>query len=110
MTPISVRLALVGLAVLVSGFTGFSTLLARNSHRVSTAATDPGPPAALCSLGLLDVVFNYASVALGHMPRIRAHLRRFATIPGEKSGLGGWTASPWRAWTRLSRLPPVAGL
>jgi hypothetical protein len=65
--------------------------LARISHRLSTAAADPGMSTALRSLGLLDVLSSTPagpSVARRLAKRrIHARLRRLATKPCEKCGL-----------------------
>ncbi len=61
--------------------------LTRISHTPSATKTYLPASTALCSIGLLDVVFQYASGALGRMPCIRRHLRRFATKLYEKCGL-----------------------
>jgi len=63
-------------------------ILARISHRLSTAAADVGPSASLCSLSLLGVLFKYACVAFGRKAlHPGSHLCRLATIPHEKCGL-----------------------
>ncbi len=49
--------------------------LARISHQLSAAATDKGLFTALRSVGLLDVLFKYASGALGRAPCNQTPLR-----------------------------------
>ena len=53
--------------------------LTRIIHESSTAVADPGMSTALCSLGLLDVLFKYACGVLGCTPCIHARLHRLAT-------------------------------
>jgi hypothetical protein len=62
--------------------------LARISHQLSAAATDPGMSTALRSVGRLDVLSSTPAAPSGRAPCIHARLRRLATKSGEKSGLG----------------------
>ncbi len=66
---------------------GNSGCLARISHRLSTAAADPGMSAALRSVGFLDVLSSTPAESSRRAPCIHARLRRLATKPCEKSGL-----------------------
>ena len=75
----------------MSGCEALVAALTRISHKVSTAAAQPGMSTALRSLGLLDVL---SSTPAGPWVarwlakrRIHARLRRLATKPCEKCGL-----------------------
>jgi hypothetical protein len=76
--------------------------LARISHQLSAAASDSGMSTALRSVGRLDVLSSTPAAPSGRAPCIHARLRRLATKPGEKSGLGvflpglGWCARSLR--------------
>src|SRR5512144_555124 len=61
--------------------------LARISHRLSTAAADPGMSAALRSIGFLDVLLSTPAESSRRTLCIHARLRRLVTKPCEKCGL-----------------------
>jgi hypothetical protein len=65
----------------------FPGVLTRISHRLSTAAADPGMSAALRPVGRLDVLSSTPAAPSRRAPCIHARLRRLATKSGEKSGL-----------------------
>jgi len=60
---------------------------ARISRQLSAATPNLPAPASLRSLGRLNAVFTMPTSPSLRAPFICGHLRRFATIPGEKSGL-----------------------
>jgi len=64
------------------------TALARISQGVSTAAADQGMSTALRSVGFLYVLSSTPAESDHGAPCIHARLRRLATKPLEKSGLG----------------------
>jgi hypothetical protein len=75
-----------------AGFLWFRDL-ARISHQISAAAADPGISTALRSVGFLDVLSSTPAESSRRTPCIHARLRRLATKPGEKCGLGwSWGA------------------
>src|SRR5688572_3206747 len=53
----------------------------------SAATADTSAQTALRSVGLLNVLFEYACGGLGRAPCLERRLRRFATTTGEKCGL-----------------------
>jgi hypothetical protein len=61
--------------------------LTRISHQLSTATTYPSVLTALRSVGLLDVLHEYACAGLGRDALSGRRLRRLATKPGEKCRL-----------------------
>jgi hypothetical protein len=54
-------------------------LLTRIIHEAFTAAADPGMPAALRSVGFLDVLSSTPAESFRRAPCIHARLRRLAT-------------------------------
>ena len=79
---------------------------ARFSHQWFAAAPDTSASTALRSVGLLDVLFKYASVALPSLALSWRRLRRFATTTGEKSGLVG--AAVVLLYIQSSLVPAIA--
>ena len=69
--------------------------LARISHQLSAAASDSGMPTALRSVGRLDVLSSTPAAPSRRASCIHARLRRLATKPGEKSGLGSKATLPF---------------
>jgi len=61
--------------------------LTRISHQPSAATPNMPVSAALRSLGLLNIPSGMPTSSSLRAPCIHRHLQRFATMPGEKSGL-----------------------
>jgi len=69
-------------------FRGRVDCLACTSHQLSAAATYPSALTALRSVGPLDGLHEYACASLRRDALSGRRLRRLATKPGEKCGLG----------------------
>ena len=74
------------LPVLIVAFRGYKMTLTRISHRWSTASPQTSVLAALCSVGLLDVLHEYDCGGLGRKPcqdgLCDASLRQVMRNPG----------------------------
>jgi len=71
--------------------------ITRISHRISTAAADPGMSTALRSVGFLDVLSSTPAESDRRAPCIHAHLRRLAAKPRAKCGLSPRQRGSWRS-------------
>jgi hypothetical protein len=83
--------------------------LARTSHQLSTAAAYPSVLTALRSVGLLDVLQEYACAGLGRDALSGRRLHRLATKPGEKCDLGPLIGGHSRDAGRDSKFAQPAG-